>query len=181
MPRPIAIRDRFDFMTSENSPAPIEREEFTWDDFGRAARELAQMIADSKWMPEVVIAVARGGLIPAGAISYALGTKICGSLNVEFYSDVAETLPEPIVLPPLLDTDSLRGRKVLVADDVADSGKTLELTVAILEDTGADVRTATIYAKPSTVFEPDYVLRHTAKWITFPWSAQKPVTGVYGE
>lgn len=166
---------------TEQVAAPIEREEFTWEDFGLASRELATMIADSGWIPDIVIAVARGGLIPAGALSYALGTKICGSLNVEFYSDVAETLPEPVVLPPLLDTASLRDRKVLVADDVADSGKTLELTVAILKDTGADVRTATVYAKPATVFEPDYVLKHTDKWITFPWSAQRPVTGHYGE
>lgn len=177
----VLIRDRFVGMAEDNTPATIEREVFTWEDFGRSSRELAQLIADSGWIPDVVIAVARGGLIPAGAISYALGTKICGSLNVEFYSDVAETLPEPVVLPPLLDTTSLRDRKVLVADDVADSGKTLELTVAILEDTGADVRTACLYAKPTTVFEPDYVLRHTGKWITFPWSAEKPVTGRYGE
>ena len=168
-------------MTSETETSSIEREIFTWEDFGQAARELAQMIADSGWIPEVVIAVARGGLSPAGALSYALGTKVCGSLNVEFYSDVAQTLPEPVVLPPLLDTTALEGRRVLIADDVADSGKTLQLTVALLEDTGAEVRTATIYAKPTTVFEPEYVLRHTGKWITFPWSAQKPVTGRYGE
>ena len=168
-------------MSSEEPAVAVERETFTWSEFGQSARELAQQIADSGWMPDVVIAVARGGLIPAGAISYALGTKVCGSLNVEFYSDVAETLPEPIVLPPMLDTSALQDKRVLVVDDVADSGKTLELTVAILEDTGADVRTACLYAKPSTVFEPHYVLRHTGKWISFPWSAQKPVTGKYGE
>ncbi len=168
-------------MTSASKPALIEREVFTWEDFGASSRELAKQIADSGWIPDVIIAVARGGLIPAGAISYALGTKVCGSLNVEFYSDIAETLPEPVVLPPLLDTSALRDKKVLVADDVADSGKTLELTVAILRDTGAEVRTACLYAKPTTVFEPDYVLRHTSKWIAFPWSSKKPVTGRYGE
>lgn len=173
-----------DSMTS-GSPSsetpPIEREIFTWEDFGLASRDLAQKIADSGWIPEVVIAVARGGLIPAGAISYALGTKVCGSLNVEFYSDVAETLPEPVVLPPMLDLEALRDKRVLIVDDVADSGKTLELTVAILKDTGADVRTACVYAKPTTIVEPDYVQRRTAKWISFPWSSQAPVTGRYGE
>lgn len=168
-------------MGNEDEDQLIEREEFTWDDFGRSSREVAQLIADSGWIPEVVIAIARGGLLPAGAISYALGTKVCGSLNVEFYSDVAETLPEPIVLPPLLDTSALSGKRVLVVDDVADSGRTLLLTVETLVETGADVRTACLYAKPSTAFEPDYVSKRTGKWITFPWSAQSPVTGRYGE
>ena len=52
-----------------------EREVLTWADFGDATRELAQRIADDGFTPDFVIALARGGLIPAGALAYALGTK----------------------------------------------------------------------------------------------------------
>ena len=41
--------------------------------------------------------------LPAGALAYALGTKAAGTLNVEFYTDVEETLPAPVVLEPLLE------------------------------------------------------------------------------
>ncbi|MFC9035351.1 phosphoribosyltransferase, partial [Streptomyces arboris] len=50
----------------------FEREVLTWDMFGRASRELALQVTDSGWLPDVVVAVARGGLVPGGAIAYAL-------------------------------------------------------------------------------------------------------------
>lgn len=152
------------------------REVFTWNAFGVAARELAQQVANSGFEFDVIVAIARGGLIPAGAISYALGTKQCASLNVEFYSDVEKTLPDPVVLPPFLDTDSLHGKRVLLVDDVADSGRTLDLVVNMLTDKGAEVKSVTIYAKPTTIIDPDFVWRKTDRWIMFPWSAQGTVS-----
>ena len=155
--------------------APAEREVLTWDDFGRASRELARTVRRSGFEPDLVVAIARGGLPLAGAISYALGTKMCGSINVEFYTDVDETLPEPILLPPMLDAPALAGKRVLLADDVSDSGRTLALVVELLEGYGADVRSVTLYTKPRTVHEPHYEWRRTDRWITFPWSALAPV------
>ena len=77
-----------------------EREVLTWSDFGVASRVLAAEIAESGFRTDIVIAVARGGLLPAGALPYALGTKAAGTLNVESYTDVEETLPAPVVLAP---------------------------------------------------------------------------------
>jgi hypoxanthine phosphoribosyltransferase len=160
-----------------DTPAPIpDREVLSWDDFGTASRELAHDVLTSGFDADIVVAIARGGLLLAGSISYALGTKNCGSINVEFYTGVDERLPEPVLLPPLLDAPALLGQKVLLVDDVSDSGRTLALVVGLLEEHGATVRTVTLYSKPRTVLEPDYVWRHTDKWITFPWSALPPVT-----
>ncbi|MPV38934.1 phosphoribosyltransferase [Georgenia subflava] len=169
-----------------------EREMLGWAEFGEAARELARQVVRSGWMPDLVIAVARGGLVPAGAVAYALGTKAMGTLNVEFYTGVAETLPEPVVLPPLMDTSELPGRKVLVVDDVADSGKTLALVMDLIRSKGlpadvdadgvaqetlaVDARSAVVYAKPRSIIDADYVWRRTDRWIMFPWSSQPPVT-----
>lgn len=148
----------------------------TWQGFGDGSRELAQLVADSGFRPEVIIAVARGGMIPAGALTYALGVKLTDAINVEFYTDVEETLPDPILLAPMLDTDSIRDRKLLIVDDVVDSGRTLALVLKLLRGFGADVRSAVIYAKPTTIIQPDFVWKQTDKWIVFPWSAQPPVT-----
>ncbi|MCC2309024.1 phosphoribosyltransferase [Cellulomonas chengniuliangii] len=159
---------------------PEQREVLTWDLFGEASRELAQQVVDSGFAPDVVVAVARGGLLPAGAISYALGTKVCGALNVEFYTGVDERLLEPTVLPPLLDTAAMHGLRALVVDDVADTGETLALVQRLVSQHCEEVRTAVLYAKPHSVVDPDFVWRRTDRWITFPWSAQEPVTARAG-
>ncbi|MCQ9331997.1 phosphoribosyltransferase [Corynebacterium phoceense] len=160
-----------------------DRENLTWEIFGEASRYLSQEIVDSGWFPELIVGVARGGLIPAGAIGYAIGVKAMGAINVEFYTDIGETLPEPLVLSPQLDMDSLAGKRVLVVDDVADSGKTLDLVVNLLKETAAEVRSAVIYTKPTTIFEPDFSWKKTDQWINFAWSALPVITvdGSYQE
>ncbi len=161
--------------TQGASDATADREVLDWETFGSAAREVAQAVVDSGFVPDVVVSVARGGLPPGGAIAYALGTKAVGTMNVEFYTGVGSTLPEPLLLPPLLDTEAVRGLRALVVDDVADSGETLALVQRLLAQDCSEVRTAVLYAKTRSVVDPDYVWRRTDRWITFPWSALPPV------
>jgi hypoxanthine phosphoribosyltransferase len=153
----------------------IERETLTWEAFGAASRDVARAIVADGFVPEVVVAIARGGLLPAGALAYALGIKNCGAINVEFYTGIGTVLDAPEVLPPALDMSYLDGRRVLLVDDVADSGRTLALAVRLLQERGAEVRSATIYTKPSTIIQPDYSWKDTGLWIDFPWSAQGSV------
>ena len=143
-----------------------DKEVLTWDGFGRASRDLAQEIADSGFEPTIIIAVARGGMTLGGALTYALGVKLTDAINVEFYTDVHTTLPDPILLEPMLDVASISGRKLLVVDDV----------IKLLRGFGAEVRSAVLYAKSSTIVQPDYVWKATDDWIVFPWSDQPPVT-----
>jgi uncharacterized protein len=160
-----------------DSSALVDKEVLTWEGFGTAIRELATLVADSSFQPEVLVAVARGGLVPGGGLSYALGIKLTDAINVEFYTDVDETLPDPVLLAPHLDTESLKGRRILVVDDVADSGRTLALVLELIQEHGAEARSAVVYAKSRSVVTPDYVWRQTDKWIVFPWSAEPPVSG----
>ena len=154
----------------------VDKEILTWAGFGEAAKDLAVQVAASGFRPDCVIAVARGGLLPAGALTYMLGVKLTDAINVEFYTDVHQTLPDPILLAPMLDTDAIAGQRLLVVDDVADSGRTLQTVVRLLRGFGADLRTAVLYTKPTTLVAPDFVWRQTDKWIVFPWSAEPPVT-----
>ena len=84
-------------------PVAAERETLTWDDFGGATRDLARSIIADGFAPDIVVAIARGGLLPAGAIAYGLGVKSCGALNVEFYTGIGTVLDAPALLPPDLD------------------------------------------------------------------------------
>ncbi|KRA22526.1 phosphoribosyltransferase [Microbacterium sp. Root61] len=152
-----------------------QREQLTWDAFGEATRQMARAVLRDGFEPEVVVAIARGGLLPGGAMAYALGAKNCGALNVEFYTGIGEVLDAPLVLPPALDITYLSGRRVLLVDDVADSGRTLALAVELLRTAGADVRSATIFTKPGSIAMPDYSWKETGLWIDFPWSFQGTV------
>ncbi len=171
-----------DVSTQEDTP----RETLTWEGFGRAARELTRTIVESGWTPDLLIAIARGGLLPAGAISYAMGVKAIGTMNVEFYTGIGHTLAEPQLLPPLMDVSALDGRRVLVVDDVADSGRTLAMVMDLVHEHGlsldgqgavtVDARCAVIYRKPRSVITPDYAWRVTDRWIDFPWSTKPVIT-----
>ncbi|MEE3851073.1 phosphoribosyltransferase [Gordonia sp. LSe1-13] len=168
-------------MDIEQADTPLpDREILTWALNGDACRSLAQMVADDGFVPDIILGIARGGLIPAGALAYALECKILISLNVEFYTGIGETLAEPVLLPSLLESSGLVDQRVLVVDDVADSGKTLKLVNDYCENQGrvAEVRNAVIYQKPHTITRPDYSWRTTDKWIDFPWSADGPVAGI---
>jgi hypoxanthine phosphoribosyltransferase len=159
----------------EGIAAGPEREILTWERFGSATRELAGEIADDGFRPDVVLAIARGGLTVAGALAYALAVKNCFAMNVEFYTSVEERLTVPVVLPPTLDKVDIRGMRVLIADDVADTGKTLELVRKEIAEHVAEARTAVLYHKPWSIIVPEYVWAHTDRWINFPWSSQDPV------
>jgi len=152
-----------------------EREILSWSRFGESNRELAAVIRLSGYRPDLVVAIARGGMLFAGGLAYALGIKACDALNIEFYTGVGETLQKPEILAPHLDLDSLDGARVLLVDDVADSGRTLRLAVDLLSARAAEVRSAVLYTKPTTIIQPDYTWATTDRWITFPWSAQPPV------
>lgn len=157
-----------------------EREVLTWDLFGQAGRALAQQVADSEFRPDIVLGIARGGLIPAGALAYALDCKNLFTLSVEFYTGVDTRLDVPVMLPPFLDIADLTGAAVLIVDDVADTGKTLELVHEFCAGHVAQARTAVLYEKSHSIIKADYVWRRTDRWINFPWSTEPPVTARSG-
>ena len=162
-------------MTEAPNSLASDREELTWALFGQASRELAQQVADDGFRPDLVLAIARGGLFIAGALGYALDVKNLHVMNVEFYTGVDQRLDMPVVLPPVPQPVDLSGANVLVADDVADTGATLKLVKDFCAEHVAEVRCAVIYEKPATTVHCEYVWRHTDKWINFPWSVQDPV------
>ena len=152
-----------------------ERETLTWQTFGDASQELAREIADDEFRPDLILAIARGGMFVAGSLGYALSVKNLHLMNVEFYNGVGATLDMPVMLPPVPSTVDFSEKKVLVADDVADSGKTLELVRGFIADHVAEVRCAVVYEKPASLVKCDYVWKRTDRWINFPWSSLPPV------
>ena len=80
-----------------------------------------------------------------------------------------------IMLPPTPAAVDLSGLRVLIADDVSDTGRTLELVRDFFGDHVAEARIAVVYEKTHTDVRADYVWRRTDRWINFPWSTEPPL------
>ncbi len=153
----------------------IQRERLTWAEFGEATRALAHQIAGDGYEPDLILSIARGGLLVGAALGYALDVKNAWTMNVEFYTGVDVRLDVPMLLPPVPDLVDLETARVLIADDVADTGETLALVKDFCVAKVGEARCAVLYEKSRAMVKCDYVWRRTDLWIDFPWSAEAPV------
>jgi hypoxanthine phosphoribosyltransferase len=152
-----------------------EREVLDWSTYGTAVRELSQIVADDGFRPEMILSIARGGLFVAGSMGYALSIKNIYVMNVEYYTGVDERLPVPVMLPPYVDFVDMEGAKVLIVDDVADTGHTLKMVHDFCVERVGEVRSAVLYEKSHSLVNCEYVWKKTDQWINFPWSTEPPV------
>ncbi|MCA1224320.1 phosphoribosyltransferase [Streptomyces sp. 8L] len=157
------------------------REDLSYEQFGTAVRELAQTVADDGYEPDIVLSIARGGVFVAGGLAYALDCKNIHLVNVEFYTGVGTTLAMPVMLAPVPNVVDFSNKRILIADDVADSGKTLKLVYDFCVEHVAEVRSAVIYEKSQSLVKCEYVWKRTDEWINFPWSVQPPVVRRSGQ
>ncbi|HBX78905.1 MAG TPA: phosphoribosyltransferase [Acidimicrobiaceae bacterium] len=151
------------------------REDLDYATFGLAVQELCRKVVDSGYEPDWVVAIARGGLLIGGAVAYALSLKNIGVVNVEFYTDIDERLEVPVMLPPALNLSDLANQRLLIVDDVADTGETLQLVVDTCRPVVAEIRSMVLYEKPRSIISPDFVWKSTDDWINFPWSSEPPL------
>src|SRR3989441_12949828 len=120
----------------------------SWEDPGAGARALAEQVYADDYRPDIILAVARGGLLLAATLGYALGVKNTFTMNVEFYTDVDERLPAPMILPPVPELVDVSQANVLIADDVADTGGTLRVVRDFCEGNGAGGGAGVLSQKP---------------------------------
>jgi hypoxanthine phosphoribosyltransferase len=152
-----------------------ERVILTWVTFGVAIRDLARLVADDGFQPDVILGIARGGLIPTGSLGYALSVKNTYVMNVEYYTDIDERLEVPVILPPFLELVDLGHANILIVDDVADTGHTLAKVYEFVSGSVASARTAVLYEKSRSEIKCEYVWKRTDLWINFPWSSEPPI------
>jgi uncharacterized protein len=153
-----------------------ERETLSWAGFGAASRDLAEQIHEDGYVPDLILSIARGGLLVGAALGYALDVKNTWTMNVEFYTGVDERLDVPMILPPIPDPGFLANADVLIADDVADTGHTLAAVKEFCTGKVAAVRSAVLYEKPRSVVKCEYQWKATDLWIDFPWSDKPAIT-----
>jgi len=146
----------------------------SWEGMYESLLELARKIRKARFKPDIVVGVARGGWPVARVMSDLLENPEVANVKAEFYLGVAETRKEPVITQPV--SASVQNKKVLVVDDVADTGKSLVLVKEHLKEQGAEVvKIATIYYKPWSILKPDWFERQTELWIVFPWERKETV------
>jgi len=139
--------------------------------------KLVNIIRESKFEPDILIGISRGGLIPAALLSDKLGVD-SEIIGVKYYSGVKETKEKPEITQHILS--NLNGKKVLIVDDVADRGHSLQLVKDYIQKKGAkEIKVCTIHYKPWSVVKPEYFLEETKAWIIYPWEVKETVTNLF--
>lgn len=150
----------------------------SWDMFHRDARALAWRLASIGGF-SAIVAVTRGGLVPAGIVARELGIRVIETVCVASYRE--ETERDAIeVLKPLTETILSRpSAEVLIIDDLVDTGATAKAVREMLPR----AHFATVYAKPQGLPMVDTYVTEVSQdtWIYFPWdtglSFQAPIQG----
>ena len=155
----------------------MEYEIPTWEQIYELLLNLANKIRRANFKPEVIVGISRGGWPPARIMSDLLENPALANVAAEFYLGIAKTKGEPIITQPV--SVSVRGKRALVVDDVADTGKSLRLVRSHLEENGStEVKIATIYYKPWSIVVPDWYEKETSHWIIFPWERKETVRNI---
>jgi hypothetical protein len=128
--------------------------------------QLAAMLGS--YRPEVIVGISRGGLVPARIISDIIGVNSMGILGISFYKAMGKTDGSPIITQDL--TMDLKGKRVLVVDDIADTGRSLLAAKDYIARKGVkEMKVATIHYKPHSILKPDYFIAETTAWVVYPW------------
>jgi hypoxanthine phosphoribosyltransferase len=139
--------------------------------------EQSEKIHNSKYQPDIIVGIAQGGIIPMRILSDLLKNPQTTTITIEFYTNIAQTNIQPILKQPL--TIPINGKKILIVDDISDSGQSLKIAKQHLTTKGAtETKIATLYTKTTTQTIPDYVEKTTNHWIIFPWEIKETLQNI---
>lgn len=154
--------------------AELEFEVPSWNKIYEMLLSLADRIRRDGFKPDIIIGISRGGWPPARVLSDLLDNPNLANVRAEFYFGLAETKGEPTITQPV--SAKIRGKKVLIVDEVTDTGRSLKLVQEHISRRGpAQTKTATVYYKPWSIVKPDYYEKETNQWIVFPWDIKETV------
>ena len=145
-----------------------ERDVVTWPDLEELVKELAKRVGGEH---DVLLAITRGGLVPAGMLAYLLGHRDILVAAVAFYDDHGQPGDQPAFFQFPADP-LLRGKRVLIVDEVWDTGTTIEAVVERVRLAGGSPMTAVLHYKPgrSKVRSvPDHHVVSTDAWVVYPF------------
>ena len=140
---------------------------YTWQQLGEDVFTLSKKMLDQNMQFDRIVALAKGGLTFSRSVVDYLQIPNISSIQIEFYSGINEKQKTPVITQSL--PVSIKNERVLIFDDIADSGETLALAKKYLQYHGAkSLHTATLFTKPQSVITPDFFVHETTAWVIFP-------------
>ncbi len=155
-------------MTATTTPP---RDIVSWDEMDRLVAGLAERLVGEEF--DLLLAITRGGLVPAGMLAYRLRIRNILVAAVEFYDDHGQPGPRPTFLQFPADP-LLRGQRVLVVDEVWDSGTTIHAVTERIRQAGGNPTTVVLHYKPEHSVvpgRPDLHAVTTDAWVVYPFKA----------
>lgn len=143
-----------------------------WEYIYGLCRDVSEDIKASRFEPDVIVALARGGWFAGRCICDFIGLDDLTSLKMEHYVGTAQKSGEPEIRYPMPE-GSVEGKDVLIIDDIADTGGSIKRADEYVNERDAgEVRTATLQLLGSSEFEPDFVGERLEEWawIVYPWN-----------
>lgn len=157
-------------------------EALSWGRVALDAKNLAGMIRQSGYAPDIVVAIGRGGLVPARILCDYLHIKDLTTIKVEHWGIAATPDKRAVIRFPLCA--DIKDRRVLLVDDTTDTGDTLRVALEYLRgfDPG-EIRSAVLIHKAVSSTVPDYFVKRLLKWrwVIFPWHFWEDVSGFVRE
>jgi hypoxanthine phosphoribosyltransferase len=154
----------------------------SWEQFRALARQLALCVRSSGFKPDMIVAIGRGGYMPARLLSDYLDIYNLSGFKIEHYRR-AQKQAETCVRYPL--SANVKGLRLLLVDDVSDGGDTLEVAVSHMHERGppAEIRTAVLHHKTVSSFVPDFCAAEVTewRWLIYPWAILEDVSGFIRE
>jgi uncharacterized protein len=150
----------------------------SWDEAYQLSRKLAKEIKSSRFRPDLVIAIGRGGFVPARIVCDFLLHSLLTSIMIEHWDIAACKRPEAAVRFPL--AVEVRDQSILIIDDVTDTGDTLRAALNYAKSLGAgETKTGVMQHKTTSYVVPDFyadVIKDW-RWIIYPWAAHEDLVG----
>ncbi|MER2599520.1 MAG: phosphoribosyltransferase family protein [Caldilineales bacterium] len=154
----------------------MRQEVLSWNDIDQLIHELLPQFRGAY---DALLMITRGGIVPGGILSEALDIKVILTAAVEFHTGVQKRLAWPTFLQ-FPSEALLRGRRILVVDDVWDSGRTIMTVKSRIEAANAVPELCVLHYKPSeSMFRdaaPDYYAAVTDAWVVYPWEVDRGVS-----
>jgi uncharacterized protein len=152
-----------------------------WDEVYSMCKDLARLIDASQFRPDTLVSLARSGFVPGRLLSDFMGVTDLISLKVEHWLDTTGQHKDEATIPYLIPL-KLEGKKVLVVDDIVDTGKSMNVSVEYVKqyDPSA-VKTAVMQYITSSIHKPDYYVRTVSDWIWFiyPWNCVEDLCNLF--
>ena len=150
-----------------------------WEGFCQLARKLTRRIRTAGFAPQLIVAIGRGGLVPARVLADQLNLFDLATLKIEHYHAMYKE-PHARIRYPLMA--EVEGRRVLLVDDVSDTGDSLQVAIEHLRERGrpAQLRSAVLHHKRVSSFVPDYFAEEVVdwRWIIYPWAVIEDLSGM---